>query len=113
MIESETLPEASEQSYYDSEATTKENELHSGFEKPLQEELYDQLTCKLVELLCDKLLSNPSTRESLLAISVNAQETKNMTSWVKKIVKIFQVMLALEYKKTTKPLVSLHFANLI
>ena len=102
MIESETLLEASEQSYYESEATTKEHERqHSGFEKPLQEELYDQLTCKLVELLCDKLLSNPSTRESLLAISVNAQETKNMTSWVKKIVKIFQVMLALEYKKTS------------
>ena len=36
MIESETLPEASEQSYYESEATTKEHERrHSGFEKPL------------------------------------------------------------------------------
>ena len=38
----------------------------SGFRKQAQEQFYDMLTCKLIELLCEKMLSVPAMREVLL-----------------------------------------------
>ena len=88
------------------------SQLFSGFRKRSQEEFYDMLTCKLVELLCSKMLATPTMREVLLSKS-HEKDASEMAVWVKKIGKIFRTMLLLERSKKTQPIVSSTFANLI
>ena len=45
--------------------------MFSGFCRQSSEEFYDLLTCKLVELLCQQILSVPAMRQALL-IAVNS-----------------------------------------
>ena len=87
----------------------------SGFRKQSQEEFYDILTCKLIELLVGKMISTPAMREVLL-ISMKPKQpapASDMPIWAKKVAKIFRTMKFLEKKKLTKPLVSPNFAPLI
>ena len=40
---------------------TKEGERYSGFRRPQQEEFYDLLTIKLIELLVERIMTTPIT----------------------------------------------------